>query len=324
VKRFALSWVVAGIALGLGCGPGDDRTDQASAATEAPNIEGRSLLGSELIAPPLDPQLEADRKTKLAEARAAYEANPEDLSAVIWLGRRTAYLGRYRDAIAIYTTGLQRHPDNHKLLRHRGHRYISVRELDQAVSDLERASRLAAAVPDEVEPDGLPNARNEPRSSSHSNIWYHLGLVYYLKGEYEQAARCYRECLRFSTNPDMLCATSHWLYMTLRRLDDAAAAAAVLEPITEELDVIENQAYHRLLLMYRGRVTPETLLEVGEVEDALGLATVGYGVGNWYAYNGQPDRAKEVFRRVLQTDQWAAFGYIAAEADLARGLPVDP
>ena len=43
-----------------------------------------------------------------------------------------------------------------------------------------------------------------------------------------------------------------------------------------------------------------------------------YGVANWYLYDRQPREAERLFRRVLAGGQWAAFGYIAAEADLAR------
>jgi hypothetical protein len=50
------------------------------------------------------------------------------------------------------------------------------------------------------------------------------------------------------------------------------------------------------------------------------IATQGYGVGNWYLVNGDEKKAREVFERVLAGKAWAAFGYIAAEADLKRGL----
>jgi hypothetical protein len=125
--------------------------------------------------------------------------------------------------------------------------------------------------------------------------------------------------MRVSTNPDMLCATSHWLYMTLRRLGREEEAAAVLEPIHAEMDVIENQAYHELLLMYKGQRDPAELWSRAErSDDPLDPASVGYGIGNWYRVEGDPDRAAAVFGQVLQTGQWPAFGYIAAEAEIAR------
>ena len=63
------------------------------------------------------------------------------------------------------------------MYRHRGHRYVSIREFDRAIADLEYAATLIEGTEDEIEPDGMPNAMNIPVSSLHSNIWYHLGLA---------------------------------------------------------------------------------------------------------------------------------------------------
>jgi tetratricopeptide (TPR) repeat protein len=156
-----------------------------------------------------------------------------------------------------------------------------------------------------------------PTSTSHFNVWYHLGLAYYLEGDFENAARAYRECLKYSTgSDDRLVATSDWLYMTLRRLGREAEARELLAPITPELRVIENTSYRNRLLLYKGLKTPEELL--GPKGDPVDVATYGYGVGNWHLYNGRKHRAREVFETVVAGPQWNAFGYIAAEADLAR------
>jgi tetratricopeptide (TPR) repeat protein len=285
--------------------------------TPAAEVEAVSLLGQPLSRPPIDPATRADLERKLAAARVRHEQQPDAADALIWLGRRTAYLGRYREAIRIYTAGIRKHSTDARLYRHRGHRFITVRELDRAVEDLTRAAGLVRGLPDEVEPDGLPNPYNIPTSTLQGNIWYHLGLAWYLKGDFERALAAYQECLKVSGNDDMLAATSDWLYMTLRRLGRDAEAARVLEPITPEMHILENHAYHRRLLMYQGRLTPEALLQ-GEAGDTLELATQGYGVGNWYLYSGQPEKAREVYERVLALGNWPAFGHIAAEADLAR------
>ena len=45
---------------------------------------------------------------------------------------------------------------------------------------------------------------------------------------------------------------------------------------------------------------------------------MGYGVADYYLVNGQKDRALELMREVVRGPQWAAFGFAAAEAELAR------
>jgi tetratricopeptide (TPR) repeat protein len=254
----------------------------------------------------------------LTAADVAYRRDADSPDALIWVGRRLAYLGRYREAIEVYTRGIDRFPDDPRLYRHRGHRFITVRSLDEALSDLLTATRLTAGTPDQVEPDGLPNDRGIPTSTLHSNIWYHLGLAHYLRGDFERAASAYRECMLYAANPDMLVATSHWLYMALRRLGREEDANQVLVPVVADLDIIENQSYHHLLMMYKGATRAEALLDSAQTTDGLTSATVAYGIGNWYLYGGQPERAVEVFRRIVGGPEWPAFGFLAAEAELAR------
>jgi hypothetical protein len=68
---------------------------------------------------------------------------------------------------------------------------------------------LIANTPDQIEPDGLPNARNIPTSTLQSNIWYHLGLAHYLRHDFDRALDAYRKCLAVSKNPDGVVSASH-------------------------------------------------------------------------------------------------------------------
>ena len=198
---------------------------------------------------------------------------------------------------------------------------ITLRCFDAAIADLEQASKLIKGKPDEIEPDGLPNARNIPTSTLQSNIWYHLGLAYYLKGDFERALTAYREAEKVSKNPDMLVATTHWLYMTLRRLGRDKEAGKTLVAIKDNFDLIENGDYYKLIRIYKGQLDPAQLwLEIMQVTSSLSNATVGYGLGNWYLYNGHRPEAEKIFRQVAAGKQWSSFGYIAAESEL-KGKP---
>jgi tetratricopeptide (TPR) repeat protein len=281
-----------------------------------PDVEAMSLLGKPLLRPTFPPEVQKKREEELAQAQRDYDANPNSADAIIWLGRRQAYLGLYRDAIATFTEGIRKHQDDARMYRHRGHRYITVRQFRNAIQDLEFAALLVRGKPDEVEPDGQPNARNIPTGSLQSNIFYHLGLAYYLLGDFDHALREYRRCLALATNPDRLVSTSHWLYMTLRRLGRVKEAEKVLEPIGSSLDVIENVSYHKLLLMYGGEIAPEELAR--QDPNSTEGATILYGIGNWYFYNGPPEKAYPVWQKIVAGSQWSTFGYIGAEVELAR------
>ena len=279
----------------------------------------RCADGAKVALPVLSDAARKTYEDKLAEARAAYEKDTKNADAIIWLGRRTAYLGDYKAAIKIFTDGAGKHSNDARFFRHRGHRYITLRCFDDAIRDLETAAKLIKGKPDETEPDGLPNAKNVPTSTLQSNIWYHLGLAYYLKGDFKLAEKSYAECMKVSKNNDMLAATTHWYYMTLRWLEKNPQAARLLEAVDGDFEVIENDDYLKLLRLYRGEVRPEMLLdEIGDKAASLGNASLGYGVGNWYLYNRDSVRAEQIFRRVVAGNQWASFGYIAAEAELNR------
>lgn len=284
-----------------------------------------SLLGTELTPPKLAPSVQAKRDSLLAIAKSNYKQDSNQVENIIWYGRRLSYLSKYIEAINIYSKGLTIFPGSYRLLRHRGHRYISIRKFDLAVADLEAATRIVADKRIEIEADGLPNKINKPLSNTHFNIWYHLGLAYYLKGELKEAARCYETCLQYAVNDDLLCATVDWLFMTYRELGDNEKARKVLLLVTKDMTIIENDAYYKRILMYKGILDPQALWLVSEVENingdendrSLALVTQGYGLGNWYRLNGDSERALEIFNDVVKGDSWFAFGYIAAEVILA-------
>jgi tetratricopeptide (TPR) repeat protein len=317
--------VVMSLSVGLAACGSSQPAPAASSATPAPapapaapaEPEARSVTGRPLVPMELPAADRAKLEANLKAAEAELAKTPDSADAIIWVGRRQGYLWQYRDAITTFTKGIDKFPRDARFYRHRGHRYITVRNFDAAISDFEQAVSLVSGTKDEIEPDGAPNAAGVPRSTLQFNIWYHLGLAYYLKGDFANAKRAYEECMKVSDNDDSITATTDWQWMTLMRMGDKAGAAKVLERITPKMDILENGSYHRRLLMYKGLEKPEALLDTTNADD-LTIATQGYGVGNYYRVMGDQAKAKEIFDRVLAGKQWAAFGYIAAEVDRAK------
>jgi tetratricopeptide (TPR) repeat protein len=277
------------------------------------------LDGKHYFAPERSAVAQARLDSNLNVARKNFEADPSE-DNYIWLGRREGYLYHYEEAIRVLSEGLEKYPNSYKLFRHRGHRYISIRDFNKAIADLQMAASLMPRQPLEMEPDGQPNKLNQPLSNVQFNVWYHLGLAHYLKGDFESAEKAYLQCLDASDNDDLIVATADWLYMTYRRMEQNDDAEQVLALIREEMNIIENDSYYLRLQMYKGLIPPDDLLKVsGSSDDVdLSLATQGYGVGNFYLCEGDTTRAVEIFKQVTSGKHFAAFGFIAAEADLHR------
>jgi tetratricopeptide (TPR) repeat protein len=287
-------------------------------ASEIPaGAETVSLFGEPLARVPMSAEEERVRERRYAEARAAAEARPGDVEARIWYGRRAAYLGHIREAVGIFTRALTDFPDDPRLLRHRGHRYITLRQFDLAVADLERAAQLVAGRADERETG--ESASTAPGDTLRSNIWYHLGIARYLAGSFEPALRAEEECLRLPATPDREAGARYWSYLALRRLGREVEARQILAPVRPNMAVSENRAYLLLMMMYKGDLTPDALLAPGAAgEDLIDQAILRYGVGVWYLSAGKQDEAVKIDRDVLSLGQWHSFAHIAAEADLRR------
>lgn len=304
----AFTWVLVGASLTfatLATGSDDEILPEVPHGAQAVSLFGETLMSS---AP-------SDAAVKdYAAAKADYDAEPANADNIIWYGRRAAYTGDYREAIRIFSEGIEKFPGDARMYRHRGHRYISIREFDRAIADLEHASRLVEGTEDVVEPDGQPNAKNIPIGTLHSNIWYHLGLAYYLNHDLDNALRVYRTATQNARNDDKIASTTHWLYMTLRLLGQDAQAERALAPIHADMDILENFVYQQLCLFYKGELAEDAMTG----GDLAANDAMEYGIGNWYAYNGQPEKARQVFERLMAGESWASFGRIAAEADLHR------
>ena len=324
-KTLRLLASVLGAALFLGASAGPLAGGQAVEAKKpAPKTyEAISLMGEKLVSPAPD-KASLDR---YAEARQKLAKDPSEEN-FIWLGRRAAYAGRYREAIKAFSDGLAKFPQSYRLLRHRGHRYLTIRQFVRAVDDLEKAAELAKGKPLEVEPDAVPSKSGQPLSNTHYNIYYHLGLAYFLTGEYPFAEKAFRDCLTWAKNDDSVIAATDWLYLTLRRMKLDKEARDALAAVRPRANVVENTGYYQRILMYRGAIAPELMLSPWEEDSAdekkPNALIRAYGLGNWDLWGGDVFMALGVFEAILKEKAWTYFASIAAEADVANLTLTNP
>lgn len=286
----------------------------ASCKALPPGAECRSLDGRALFSPPLEPAVQARREADLAQAEAQWRAEPRDREAVIWYARRLGYVGRYREAVDVLTKALDDRAGDPFLLRHRGHRWITLRAFAQAEHDLSAAAAACRLVRDEVEPDGQPVPGRPPHSSLHYNVHYHLGLAAFLASNFDTAERAWLCCLAVAANDEARVAVTHWLWSVRMRMGDVAGAAAVVAPITPKMDVLENRGYHQLCLLYGGKVLRDAI----PVPEGSAGAALRFGLAHRDLVMGDREGARRQLELLAADPGWASFGVIAAEVELAR------
>jgi hypothetical protein len=99
------------------------------------------------------------------------------------------------------------------------------------------------------------------------------------------------------------------------RAGRAAEAQAMLARRPDSLAV--TNAYARRLKLYRGEIGPEDVMTPADTADVQ-VATLSYGVGNWYLLRGDTSRARAWFERSIRSGGWPAFGFIMSEVELRR------
>ena len=263
----------------------------ATATTQAPQageqaVQYRSPAGQEYRSLP---DTEA-----IKNARAALAADPKNVARIIDLGVAESGARQFREAIATFTRGLAIEPNNALLLRWRGHRYLSVREFDRAFADLTRGSQLDPTI---------------------YGIWYHLGVVQFVRGDFAAAAASFAKAQPLAPDAGELAGSTDWLWMALSRAGRGADAKAMLDRRPDNKPV--TNAYSRRLQLYRGEIGPDAVLTAADTEDVQ-VATLAFGLGNWYLVQGDAARARALFERSVQSGGWPGFGFIAAESELQR------
>ena len=278
------------------------------------------ILHAQTCATIPEPSPTDDQKQKLQKAFANYQQNNDNADNIIWYGRHLGYTGQYAQAIDIFDQGIEKFPRDARMYRHRGHRFITVRCFDRAIADLEKAAKLVRNKPDEIEPDGMPNAKNIPTSTIQTNIYYHLGLAYFLKKNMPKAEAAFRTCLDLSKNDDMKIATANWLNVVLQSQGKKEEADKLWQSLPAEPSLIENVDYWLLLRLYHAD-KPRTAAEMEEYirnltaqrKTSLSSATLFFGIGYYCKLNNLLEKATELFEKVQLSGQWGSFGFIAAE-----------
>ena len=192
------------------------------------------LLQSVEYRSPAGVEYRAQRDTgAIARAESALAADPRNVDKIIALGVAQSGVRQYREAIATFTRGIGVAPNNALLYRWRGHRYLSTRQFDKAMDDLQRGARLDSTI---------------------YGIWYHLGIVRFVRRDFAGAVQAFTRALPMSPDSAERAGSTDWLWMSLSRAGRKAEAQALLDRHPDVPNA--GNAYAQRLRLYRGEVLP--------------------------------------------------------------------
>jgi tetratricopeptide (TPR) repeat protein len=230
----------------------------------------------------------------VARAERALASDPRNVERFIQLGVAQSGVRQFREAIQTFTRGLAIAPNDPMLYRWRGHRYLSVRDFDHAMADLTRGFHL---------------------DSTNYGVLYHLGIVRFARGDFAGAADAFKRAQPHAPDAGELAGATDWLWMSLSRAGRKSEATAMLARHPDSLPT--NVAYAQRLRLYRGQIGPDAVITPADTGD-VAVATLSYGIGNWYLVRGDTVRARSWFDRSIRSGGWPGFGFIMSEVELRR------
>lgn len=251
-----------------------------------------------------DPQRTvAELPAETARLKEALATDPRNAELWMEYGLALASATLMREAVEAYSHAIAIDPFCGILYRHRGHRHLSCWEFPEAAADFEMAARL---IPENWD------------------VWYHLGLSYYLMGMYDEAQAAYKRCLELTdmTDIEAFPAVIDWSWRTARRRGDQAYADELLGMLPADFPVGTDECGYALnCAVYQDRAQVDEVLAMCEGKDPLNAATNSYAMANYLHEMGDEARAHDELKKLvdaLDADGWCTFGYLAAMVDLRK------
>jgi hypothetical protein len=122
--------------------------------------------------------------------------------------------------------------------------------------------------------------------------------VKFVRGDFDGAADAFRRGMPRAPDPGELAGSTDWLWMALSRAGRTTEAKAHLDRRTDSLKT--NVAYAQRLRLYRGEIGPDQVITESDTADVQ-MATLAFGIGNWYLVKGDSARARAWFERSVRS-----------------------
>ncbi len=262
---------------------------------------GQFPVPASLAAPALAEGAVFQSKKEHEKALAAFDraiaVDPANSDAYLLKCRSLSALRRHAEAVDACTESLRLRPDQPETLRDRGHYYLNLGQIEPGLADLQKAASL---------------------TTRDRGVYYHLGLAYYLKGDFPRAAGAYETCVANSGDDAAKVECQAWLLPSLLRSGRKDEAKKLLAAVPAAPIEGHPGNYLDRLLLFRGAKTEAQVAATMSAEGPISEATVGYSIGIWHLLNRREAKAREYFERSVASNYTPAWGYRASEAELKR------
>lgn len=298
------------------------------------SVQGTSLLGERMVTYPNRNANVAPTETlarAASDAKAAFDSNMTVDNAT-WYGRILFYQGYTKESLAVYDAALKRFPNSAKLLRHRAHRYFSLRQFDKSIEDGLKAAKLYENQPLEREklgPDYFPATPDIVQFY----LYYHLGQAYFAKHDYDNAAKWFTrsaETSMFDRDLENKTASTYWRYLSLARGGRMIEAQELIDDFDVRLFHLHpkggSDVYFDGIQLFKGNRAASTFFSNTDSGRAFATAdataaSTAYSLANYHLLMGNRDQARDWLKRAMSIDSWSFFARIQAEADWVALFP---
>ncbi|MGD1889952.1 MAG: tetratricopeptide repeat protein [Cyclobacteriaceae bacterium] len=278
-----------------------------------PIQEAVSFMGEPLYRKTVDGAIATKSDSIIQAVRAKAELTEDDYHKI---GLAYIMTYQFRDAIDVYTEGLEQYPESFQLLRHRGHRYLNVREREKAIIDLMKADEL---IGDQHLDVMEYNSDGSEKGTFKFWVWYHVALYRIFNQQWEEAAEAYQVCLNNAALPNNVSGASAWLYTVYQKMGESEKAEALIAPLDENFGGDQDYIYFKRIMLYQGKITPEDLMDMDKpIDQWTGRdMTIAYGIADWYEQQGNTEKAQEIYHNILATPHWNPWAYVVTESIIA-------
>lgn len=268
-----------------------------------------SLIGTPLRLPSFPAATQRRLDQDLEIARAALRIAPDRPESHFWVARRLSYLGRFCESVDVLTAAIAQFPESYELRRYRARKLARSRQFEAALADYREGLRLMAGKPDYFEPDGLPNRVGITLGTYRANMIYYHAQTSFAVGDYRSMLAGLQTAFAmtwpFARN-DMVPPIAYWTYLAHRKLGEHDKARAAIAQVPDQLDLIENAAYHQAVKVMQGRIP---LAEAAASKDP----NVKFAAAMEHRFAGREAEATRLLREIVVEN---AQGHWPAEVEL--------